>query len=104
MCLTTLYLHQDGLNALNSFHLSFYLIFQQFPKSGDPHKINMFKEKYLVNNNIKKCLKKKTTTLLFLYYFRGLQGQLDKSKLETALKKRIHQSCWWICLNELKHF
>lgn len=53
MWLTTLYLHEDGLNALNSFHLSFYLIFQWFPKSGDPHKINMFKEKYLVNKNIK---------------------------------------------------
>lgn len=47
----------------------------------------------------------KKTTLLFLpYFFPVVQGQLDKSKLETALKKRIHQSCWWICLNESKHF
>ena len=32
--------------------------------------------------------KKKKTTLLFLpYFFPVVQGQLDKSKLETALKK-----------------
>ena len=31
---------------------------------------------------------KKKTTLLFLpYFFPVVQGQLDKSKLETALKK-----------------
>lgn len=76
MWLRTLYSHQDGLNALNVFHLSFYQIFQWFPKSGDPHNINMFKEKYLVDNNIKNALKK---TIFLPYFSPVLQGQLTRA-------------------------
>lgn len=75
MWLRTLYSHQDGLNALNVFHLSFYQIFQWFPKSGDPHNINMFKEKYLVDNNIKNALKKNHFSPLFFPCVTGSTGQ-----------------------------
>ena len=89
MCLTTLYLHQDGLNALNSFHLSFYLIFQRFPKSGDPHKINMFNEKYLVHSNIKKCLKKKNNNPAFsLLLFPWVTGSIGQEQIRDSIEKK----------------